>query len=168
MEKHMIRVDMWKVSRWTLNEYYGSVQRSMLECATRSPNQEWMIKKKLSKEDIKQKKKPYDVARFSVGVSLEEVFAFHLTFDNWTFKSAEEHALAKIWDAKRKKLIFVIPTGRHSQATTNIRCTKKRTYWNELPGKFLWLTFLNISPLCVFRFFLWFSHPYLLWKLPQQ
>ena len=32
MKKHMIRIDMWKVSHLTINEYFGSVSRTLWEC----------------------------------------------------------------------------------------------------------------------------------------
>ena len=110
-----------KVSNWTFNDYFGTVSRTLEECATRSSVQDLMIKKKLSKADIAAKKRPYDVARFACSIALEEVFEFRLSFDNWTFKSEEEHPDAANWDKKRVKLQFIVPKHRYAAADASRR-----------------------------------------------
>ena len=127
-----------QVSSWTLNEYFGTKQMSLWDCAMRASNQDWMIKKKLSKADIADKKKAYDVARFACSIQIEEVFDFKLQFDNWTFKMNESHPLAKKWAAQRAKIVFVVPKSRLGVAASDRHCRKVRSVWCEDAGRFFW------------------------------
>eukprot|EP00392_Amoebophrya_sp_AT5.2_P010164 g10217.t1 len=44
------------LNTWLFNEYFGTIHRTLYECATKSMNQEFMLKKKMSKQEILDKK----------------------------------------------------------------------------------------------------------------
>ncbi|CAD7958402.1 unnamed protein product [Amoebophrya sp. A120] len=139
LHKHQLQIDLWKVNNWQFNEYFGTISRTLYECATRSMNQDFMLKKKMSKQEILEKKKPYDVARFSCSINIEEVFDFQMSFDNWTFKCDETlPEYKKYSEESRNKLTFAVPKSRHGQAERQKICTIKTTMWNEEKGKFFW------------------------------
>lgn len=49
LEKHVVKVDMWRVSCWTFNEYYGVKKQKLSQIANRDPNMELRILRKLSR-----------------------------------------------------------------------------------------------------------------------
>ncbi|CAD7945417.1 unnamed protein product [Amoebophrya sp. A25] len=139
LEKHCLQIDLWKINNWVFNEYYGTISKTLMEFATRSMNQDLMLKKKLSFDEIAEKKRPFDVARFSCSINIEEVFDFRLSFDNWTFKVDTTHPDgATKWKDARNKLTFAVPRSRHGQAERARQCTLRSTKWNEERGKFFW------------------------------
>ena len=45
----MVKVDMWRVSCWTFNEYFGLKKQKLSLIANRDPNMELRILRKLSR-----------------------------------------------------------------------------------------------------------------------
>ena len=81
LEKHCVKVDMWRVSCWTFNEYYGVKKQKLSQIANRDPNMELRILRKLSRKQMADKKKAKsvaDVALYRCTVNLEEIFDFDL------------------------------------------------------------------------------------------
>lgn len=90
LEKHIVRVDMWTVSSWTFNEYFGVGKETLNKVANRTPDSTLMLKRKLSrKQQEDQKKKrgivPH-VASFGCTINVEEVFMYTLSVENFKLK----------------------------------------------------------------------------------
>ena len=49
LDKHVVKVDMWRVSCWTFNEYFGLKKQKLSLIANRDPNMELRILRKLSR-----------------------------------------------------------------------------------------------------------------------
>eukprot|EP00397_Hematodinium_sp_SG-2012_P016527 GEMP01016864.1.p1 GENE.GEMP01016864.1~~GEMP01016864.1.p1 ORF type:complete len:595 (+),score=134.10 GEMP01016864.1:328-2112(+) len=119
MRNHVIRIDLWKVSKWTLNTYFGTCERTLWSIATSSMDLGVMIKKKLTKQEVAKKKTPYDVARVRCSISLEEIFDFRISFDNWTFKTNPDHPDAGKINGERKKITLIVPKNRRAKASVH-------------------------------------------------
>ena len=52
LEKHVVKVDMWRVSCWTFNEYFGVKKQKLSQIANRDPNMELRILRKLSRQSV--------------------------------------------------------------------------------------------------------------------
>merc|ERR1719379_424207 len=109
LENHGITVNIWRVSKWTFNEHFGTRTKSLWDVANQSQSAEWMIKKKLLKAEVAAKKRPYDVMRFSAGIELAEIYDFQLSFDNWTYKLQEGPEFEK-FQTQVMKLKIMVPS----------------------------------------------------------
>jgi centrosomal protein CEP76 len=135
LENHGITVNIWRVSKWTFNEHFGTRTRSLWEVANASQSAEWMIKKKMTKKEVEKKLRPYDVMRFSAGIELAELYDFNLSFDNWTYKLSPEPEFEK-YQKNVMKLKITVP----SRGTGKLKTVS--TVWDESdetdPNKFFW------------------------------
>jgi len=144
LEKHVVKVDMWKVSPWSFNEYFGIKKEKLYDISCKDPNLELMMQRKVSKKQMKNMRKNEqqrvgDVSRFSCRVSLEEIFDFELLCDNWTLEinPAHEDRLRK----ERKRLTFLMPKDRFSlpgQRQIKGRVASNTVEWNKEMKKWFW------------------------------
>eukprot|EP00927_Polykrikos_kofoidii_P025357 TRINITY_DN22798_c0_g1_i1.p1 TRINITY_DN22798_c0_g1~~TRINITY_DN22798_c0_g1_i1.p1 ORF type:complete len:1315 (-),score=263.21 TRINITY_DN22798_c0_g1_i1:111-4055(-) len=153
MEKHVVKIDMWKACWWTFNEYVGYRKQKLSWISERDPHIEFMMKKKLSKKVLEQgtraqRQQVGDVARFNCTVSLEEIFDFKLVLDNWTLVLHNEHkkkdSASNDAARVRKRLTFLMPKDRRSlpgmhrfsagsvtSMTTNWNVDQAKTFWAQ-------------------------------------
>eukprot|EP00746_Dinoflagellata_sp_MGD_P000196 gnl/MRDRNA2_/MRDRNA2_100357_c0_seq1.p1 gnl/MRDRNA2_/MRDRNA2_100357_c0~~gnl/MRDRNA2_/MRDRNA2_100357_c0_seq1.p1 ORF type:complete len:1229 (+),score=291.58 gnl/MRDRNA2_/MRDRNA2_100357_c0_seq1:146-3832(+) len=162
LTKHVVKVDMWKVSSLTFNNYFGHVEKKLYDVANKPAAMDLMLKKKLTKAQMNAKKKikPADVAVFCCNINLEELFDFQLKFDNWTFIADKNHPKFSELSTQRKRLKFIIPKNRKANAVKSQACStslvpwtedKERYFWAS-PGKFIFTgtrTHLQNSYFCV-------------------
>jgi len=140
LAKHIIKVDYWRMSCWTFNEWYGETSKSLQKIAWSSASNALMIKRKQTRKqrEDKKSKKPADVALFACTINLEEVFDFQLWCDNWTFELMEGHKEAEKRKDENKRLRFIMPTNKKSLPARGTGVKFKTTEWNPVPQKFFW------------------------------
>eukprot|EP00929_Paragymnodinium_shiwhaense_P033223 TRINITY_DN18288_c0_g2_i2.p1 TRINITY_DN18288_c0_g2~~TRINITY_DN18288_c0_g2_i2.p1 ORF type:complete len:1297 (+),score=415.46 TRINITY_DN18288_c0_g2_i2:172-4062(+) len=147
LDRHVIKLDSWEVSTFTFNTYFGFRKVKLSKVADGDPNQELMMKKKLSKAQSGKKGQALgDVARINTTVSLEEIFDFRLNCDNWTFTLEKHHPDVKNGSLtkkdSRKRLTFVMPRdlrsmpGRRQFLAGGV--TSKTFSWNQEEGNYFW------------------------------
>jgi centrosomal protein CEP76 len=145
LEKHVVKIDMWRVSCWTFNEYYGVKKSKLSMIANRDPNMEVRVLRKLSKAQAADKKKAKsvaDVALFRCRVSLEEIFDFELACDNWTLELDKQNPEYKKTKGERKKLTFTMPRDNRTlpgqKRWLGGGPLSNTVEWNKDEGRFFW------------------------------
>lgn len=146
LERHVVKVDMWQVSCWTFNEYFGYKKELLSDISNRDPNMDLMMKKKISRKQMEGKRKQSggvgDVALFSCRISLEEIFDFKLNCDNWTLELSKDHPDYQKIQQRRKRLVFNMPKTRKSlpgQRNMSIGdSSTTTTFWNKEASKYFW------------------------------
>mmetsp|Transcript_39243 Transcript_39243/g.98745 ORF Transcript_39243/g.98745 Transcript_39243/m.98745 type:complete len:1294 (-) Transcript_39243:41-3922(-) len=156
LEKYILKVAMWKVSKMTFNTYYGRGQRSLAKIVRNEANIQFAVKEKLTKEAEERKKKrrmaQSDVAMLGLTVNLEEIFDFQLQCENWSLELRKEHPnWKKHRKDERKCLTFVVPKSKFSDASSNRVCYTQTVRWKgpEDKQKCVWTTLETKEP---FRF----------------
>eukprot|EP00931_Biecheleriopsis_adriatica_P046661 TRINITY_DN26816_c0_g1_i1.p1 TRINITY_DN26816_c0_g1~~TRINITY_DN26816_c0_g1_i1.p1 ORF type:complete len:1266 (+),score=279.51 TRINITY_DN26816_c0_g1_i1:37-3798(+) len=145
LDKHVVKVDMWRVSCWTFNEYYGVKKQKLSLVANRDPNMELRILKKLSKKEAADKRRAKnvaDVALFRCTVNLEEIFDFDLYCENWTLELSHANLEYKKMKAERKRLTFTVPRDRRTlpgqKRFLGKGSVSQTSEWNQEQGRFFW------------------------------
>mmetsp|Transcript_85656 Transcript_85656/g.239303 ORF Transcript_85656/g.239303 Transcript_85656/m.239303 type:complete len:1311 (-) Transcript_85656:127-4059(-) len=135
LRKHVLRVDMWKVSNFSFNRYYGVGSRNLWYIANRDPNISLRIKKKMTKKETEERKKKRldttDVCVFECKVKLEEMFDFKLVCENWSLTLRDKHEQYPRRIKEQKCLTFIIPKTFAGNASFNRNCTVRRVPWTE-------------------------------------
>ncbi|CAE7605241.1 DRC7 [Symbiodinium sp. CCMP2456] len=145
LDKHVVKVDMWRVSCWTFNEYFGLKKQKLSLIANRDPNMELRILRKLSRKQMADKKKAKsvaDVALYRCTVNLEEIFDFDLFCENWTLelrRASPEYTKMK---EERKRLTFTMPRDRRTlpgqRRYLGRGAASQTVEWNQQDGRFFW------------------------------
>eukprot|EP00928_Gymnodinium_smaydae_P009832 TRINITY_DN13680_c0_g3_i1.p1 TRINITY_DN13680_c0_g3~~TRINITY_DN13680_c0_g3_i1.p1 ORF type:complete len:940 (+),score=143.00 TRINITY_DN13680_c0_g3_i1:58-2877(+) len=134
LNRHVIKIDMWKVSNFTFNSYHGVGVRSLADVASRDPNMSIRIKMKLTSKDLAEKKKKRipisDVALFECTINLEEMFDFRLVCENWNFELRRDHPDYARRSLEQKCLTFVVPRSNQSEASAPRNCSLQRVPWS--------------------------------------
>eukprot|EP00928_Gymnodinium_smaydae_P005861 TRINITY_DN1202_c0_g1_i1.p1 TRINITY_DN1202_c0_g1~~TRINITY_DN1202_c0_g1_i1.p1 ORF type:complete len:1308 (-),score=293.17 TRINITY_DN1202_c0_g1_i1:163-3918(-) len=145
LARHVVKVDMWQVSCWTFNTYYGHRKEKLADLSNRDPNMDLMMKRKFSKKQMADKSRKQaigDVALFSCRASLEEIFDFKMICDNWTFELSEDHPDIEKLRKQRKRLTFVMPKDRRSLPGQGKvgggGSSSYTTEWNKDLTKYFW------------------------------
>lgn len=145
LEKHVVKVDMWRVSCWTFNEYYGVKKQKLSQIANRDPNMELRILRKLSRKQMADKKKAKsvaDVALYRCTVNLEEIFDFDLFCENWTLELSRANPEHKKMKEERKRLTFTVPRDRRTlpghRGYLGVGAASQTVEWNQQDGRFFW------------------------------
>lgn len=136
LHDHVLKFDVWQISTWSFNTHFGERSMALWDVATRSMAMDLMIKKKLTKKQIDAKNKPYDVLRLSCTIELAEVYDFHMSFDNWTFKLSPNPLFEK-YQPQVMRLVVSCPKNRLNAVV------KKSSAWDDSdqdvdPCKFFW------------------------------
>merc|ERR1712217_925717 len=105
LRRHVLKLDLWRVSHFTFNSYVGvGKQLSLWDIANRDAMQRIRIQKKQTPDEEEKMRKTGgkkarapDVAIFESIITFEEEFEFRLSCENWTLEMEEEHP-----DFKRK------------------------------------------------------------------
>mmetsp|Transcript_98361 Transcript_98361/g.220198 ORF Transcript_98361/g.220198 Transcript_98361/m.220198 type:complete len:1301 (+) Transcript_98361:36-3938(+) len=150
LRKHVLKVDMWRISPFTFNCYYGSGTKTLWDVATREANMSIRIKQKLTvKEEEERRKKNggalsvSDIARFECTVNLEELFDFHLLCENWNLDLAVDHPDYKRRLKEKKCLTFIMPKHDNAVPMKKKGCHTRRVEWKagvarDHATKFFW------------------------------
>mmetsp|Transcript_1287 Transcript_1287/g.1624 ORF Transcript_1287/g.1624 Transcript_1287/m.1624 type:complete len:362 (+) Transcript_1287:1-1086(+) len=145
LSKHVLVVDMWQVSKWTFNTYYGTAQKSLLQVANGVPETSVLIRTCTEPDKKKGKKKKktqaWDVAIFRCTLMFEEVFDFELSCENWNLELNPLNPSFDKWKDFHKCLTFVMPKNhlsipdRMSQVdtyTSDWRTPSDSSFWPNL------------------------------------
>ncbi|CAE7368479.1 DRC7 [Symbiodinium natans] len=145
LDKHVVKVDMWRVSCWTFNEYFGLKKQKLSLIANRDPNMELRILRKLSRKQMADKKKAKsvaDVALYRCTVNLEEIFDFDLFCENWTLELSHASPEYKKMKEERKRLTFTMPRDRRTlpgqRRYLGMGAASQTVEWNQQDGRFFW------------------------------
>ncbi|CAJ1335623.1 unnamed protein product [Effrenium voratum] len=145
LEKHVVKVDMWRVSCWTFNEYFGVKKQKLSQIANRDPNMELRILRKLSRKQMADKKKAKavaDVALYRCTVNLEEIFDFDMFCENWTLELSRANPEHKQMKEERKRLTFTMPRDRRTlpgqRRYLGRGAASQTVEWNQQDGRFFW------------------------------
>lgn len=140
LDRHMLKVDMWEVSSWTFNKYVGVRCQPLSDIFNKDPDRQFLLRKKLSREQTKAKVKATDVATVSCHVNLEEIFDFDLHYDNWSMVLSESHEDKKKFARSQKRLTFVVPKNRKGKALNTVggHCVRTTTEW-DMENTYTWL-----------------------------
>lgn len=124
LAKFGVQIDMWQVSSWTFNTYYGVVRKSFADIVTREASQTILIKKKLNRQQLADKKKRsmvWEVATFDCIIQFEEYYRFILVGDHWSLdmtkvdcgdcRMTEKEFKKRM--AKRNRLYFQVPPNKN-------------------------------------------------------
>jgi len=144
LNKHVLVVDMWRVSWWTFNQYYGTARKSLHTIATREPENSILIKTCIEPEKKKGKKKKkvqaWDVAIFRVTVMFEEVFDFELSCENWNLDLHAENPNYEKWKNFYKCLTFVMPKNHNSIPDRQKGVHSFTSDWRKPDENAFWMT----------------------------
>lgn len=147
LERHAVKVDMWRVSCWTFNEYYGSKKEKLSKIASHDPHMDFLLSRRLSKRLLNQNPKrdgrlAGDVARFRCTVQLEEIFDFEVTCNNFALELNRKHPDYRQLKIERKRLSFAVPKDGRSlpgqRRFLGAGLTSRTVSWNAEQGRFFW------------------------------
>lgn len=130
LEKHRLRIDMWKMSTLTFNTYTGICEEPLSKVALKESDMSTIIRKKKKMKPGTKLKEMQPVAQFDCTIVLEEIMDFSLTIDHWGIdtsavqsqKIGDLPALQKKYRKQlqescrdRKRLTFIFPRDRHAR-----------------------------------------------------
>merc|ERR1719247_175248 len=109
---------------------------SLYELATSSTSLDLMIKKKLTKKEVEAKRKTFDVTRLMCTIELAEIYDFHMSYDNWTYKLNPDD----IYEGLRTDVFRLITMAPKNSSGLLV---SKTTSWDDSdqavdPCKFFW------------------------------
>jgi len=143
LKSHILKIDMWKVSRISFNTYVGVGTRSVHQVATSEANMNIKLRQTLTQQDKDEMKKKKitstpDIAVFEGCIVCEEVFDFQMACENWLLEMNPKHPDCQQWLSERKCLTFALPRDALSNASSRRRCRIVRTPWSPDTSKFFW------------------------------
>lgn len=143
LKSHVLKIDMWKVSRISFNTYVGVGTRSVHQVATSEANMNIKLRQTLTQHDKDEMKKKKitstpDIAVFEGTIVCEEVFDFQMACENWLLEMNPKHPDCMQWQSERKCLTFALPRDALSNASSRRRCRIVRTPWSPDNSKFFW------------------------------
>mmetsp|Transcript_44166 Transcript_44166/g.127526 ORF Transcript_44166/g.127526 Transcript_44166/m.127526 type:complete len:1295 (-) Transcript_44166:231-4115(-) len=157
LDKFVLKVAMWKVSKLSFNTYIGRGDRALEKIVWRDANTNFAVKEKMTREQEERRRKKKmvvgDVAMLGLTINCEEIFDFQLKCENWSLEMNKEHPL---WKSKREKekksLTFVVPKNKFSMPSKGHKCNSTTVKWMgpESEKKCVWPTVDPSSPF-VFR-----------------